>query len=277
MSVIMDWCSRNPTKAALLSTIGLIATYNKAKEWLKTPKSLKGKIVLITGGACGLGKLLATRCYDEGSTVIIWDINKEALKQCNNILPNSNGGCISAYFVDVTKKSNVDLEAKNILSKYGKIDILIHNAGVVAGRPLFELSERDIRRTFDVNVISQYWTLKAFLPGMIKNKSGHIVSIVSTGAYVSVSHQTDYGASKAAARSLDEGIKRELIDLGLDEGIVFTGIFPGFMNTGMFEGGSYISYMGSTFFTGSKMLEPEYVCDETIKAIKYEKREVFLP
>eukprot|EP01084_Bolivina_argentea_P088140 159138_1 len=277
MSFMLDWCSQNPKKAALLSTIGLITAYNKTKAWLKKPKSLKGKIIVITGGACGLGKLLSFKCYDEGSIVIIWDVNRNAIKEFDTIKPNENGGAIYASYVDVTKKSMVNEATNLVLTKYGKIDILIQNAGVVAGRPLLELSESDIRRTYDVNVISQYFTLQAVLPSMIANKNGHIVSIVSITAFVGFSHLTDYCASKAAARSLDQSIKRELIDLGLDEGIVFTGIFPGVMNTGMFEGVEIKDYMGSTLLSGKEMLKPEDVAHETMEAIRYEKREVIVP
>eukprot|EP01084_Bolivina_argentea_P194813 334340_1 len=276
MSSLLKWAKQNPTKATLLGMIGAITAF-KNRYRLRTPKSLRDKVVVITGGACGLGKLLSMKFYKEGSKVLIWDVNKSAIKECNAIQPNNIGGNISAKFVDVTNKSAVDKEAKLILDQYGKVDILVQNAGVVAGRPLFQLSESDVRRTFDVNVISQFWTLAAFLPSMIKNKSGHIVSIVSTAAFVSVSHLLDYAASKAAARSLDQGIKRELMDLGMDDGIVFTGIYPGFMNSGMFEGAKYTNYYGTILFTGEKMLETEYVANKTMDAIKYEKREVVLP
>merc|ERR1719464_1159512 len=277
MSALLEWGQTNPKKAAIFSLIAARIGYSKLKSLLATPKSLKGQIVVITGGACGLGNLLALKCYDEGSTVIIWDVNKAALEKCQKIQPNANGGRIEAYFVDVCDVAKVNAAAESILSQHGRVDILIQNAGVVAGRPLLELSEKDIRRTFDVNVISQFWTLRAFLPSMIARKKGHIVSIVSTAALASLPFLTDYCASKSAARSLDEGLKRELMDLGKDEGIVFTGIYPGFMNTGMFEGAVYHNYLGSVLLSGRKMIEPEEVAMETMEAIKYEKREVTLP
>merc|ERR1719464_254342 len=277
MSALLEWGQTNPKKAAIFSLIAARIGYTQLKNFLATPKDLKGQIVVITGGACGLGNLLALKCYEEGSTVIIWDVNKAALEKCRNIQPNANGGRIEAYFVDVCDVAKVNAAAESILSQHGRVDILIQNAGVVAGRPLLELSEKDIRRTFDVNVISQFWTLRAFLPSMIARKKGHIVSIVSTAALASLPFLTDYCASKSAARSLDEGLKRELMDLGKDEGIVFTGIYPGFMNTGMFAGAEYHDYLGSTLFSGRKMIEPDVVLEETMKAIKYEKREVILP
>eukprot|EP01084_Bolivina_argentea_P090116 162432_1 len=140
MSALLQWGQQNPKKAGLLSMIALIGGYKKCKQWLATPKSLRGKIVVITGGANGLGKLIGLLLHKEGSIVIAWDVNTESIKECND------EGQLIAKFVDVTNKSSVDNEANEILSKYGKIDILINNAGVVSGRSLFELSETDIRR-----------------------------------------------------------------------------------------------------------------------------------
>eukprot|EP01084_Bolivina_argentea_P014745 27577_1 len=271
MSSLVKWGQQNPKKAALLSLIGLYSGYNKYKEWSKVPKDLNGKIVLVTGGASGLGKLVALRLINEGCKVIVWDVNKQSLKECNN------EGKLIAKFVDVTNKSSVDKSANELLSKYGKLDILVQNAGVAAGRPLLQLTEKDIRTTYNVNIISHYWTLKAFLPSMLKNKSGHIVNTISTSALCPVSHLTDYSATKAAARALDISLKRELMDLEMDEGIVITGIYPSYMDTGMFEGAKYNNSFGSTLITGKDLLDPKYVADEVIEAIKYEKRQVVLP
>eukprot|EP01084_Bolivina_argentea_P194812 334339_1 len=266
MSALLQWGQQNPKKAGLLSMVGLIGGYKTFKQWLATPKSLKDKIVIITGGAGGLGKMIGLKLYNEGSTVIVWDVNKESISSCNN------EGKLIAKFVDVTNKSEVDREANEVLKKYGRIDILVNNAGVVAGRPLFELSEKDIRRTFDVNTLAHFWTLKAFLPSMIKHKSGHIVNIISMTAEFPVSYLTDYGSSKYAARGFDIGVKRELMDLGMDEGIVFTGVYPYFMNTGMFDGATRDDGGAIT-----DMLEPEYVAQQALEAIQYEKRQIFLP
>ena len=232
MSALLSWGAQNPKTAGILSLMGLVYGFKKVQQLLATPKSLKGQVVLITGGANGLGKLMADKCYAAGSQVIVWDVNRDAVAQCNQISDNANGGSFFARVVDITKRDTVQQEAKIVLDKFGRVDILVQNAGVVAGRPLLELTETDVRRTFDVNVIAQFWVLAAFLPGMIRRKQGHIVSIVSTAAFCAVSHLTDYCASKVAARALDVGIKRELMDLEQDEGIVFTGVYPGFINTG---------------------------------------------
>eukprot|EP01084_Bolivina_argentea_P194816 334344_1 len=143
MSALLQWMKQNPTKTTLLSMIGLITAF-KNRYRLRSPKSLSGQIIVVTGGACGLGKLLAMKCYNEGSKVIIWDVNKSAIKECTTIHPNDIGGSIEAKFVDVTNKSQVDKAASLIHKKYGRVDILIQNAGVVAGRPFFELSEKDV-------------------------------------------------------------------------------------------------------------------------------------
>lgn len=222
-----------------------------------------------------MGFLIAEKLLDKGSIIVIWDVNKQAINDINTKYSgNSN---MIAKFVDVTSKQSVDNEAKAVITKYGKCDMLINNAGVVAGKPLLELTEKQIRRTFEVNIISHFWTLKAFLPSMIEKKSGHIVNIISSSALCPVSHLTDYATTKAAARALDLSLHRELKDLEINEGIVFTGIYPHFMNTGMFKGAKNSDRLFSNIWTGKDMLEPEFVADETIKAIQFEKREVILP
>ena len=112
---------------------------------------------------------------------------------------------------------------------------------------------------------------------MIANKSGHIVNIISTSGLCAVSHLVDYASTKAAARSVDLGIYRELCDLEMDEGIVVSGIYPHFMDTGMFKGAKNGDRLYTTMITGRDMLQPEYVAEETLNAILYEKREVILP
>ena len=195
---MLQWSSGNPKKAGLLGLLGLVYSVKKVKQFLATPKDLTDKVVVITGGGAGLGFLIAEKLLNKGAILIIWDVNKTAI---NDINTKYNGNPkIIAKFVDVTSKKSVDIEAKAVLTKYGKCDMLINNAGVVAGRPLLQLTERDIRRTFEVNIISHFWTLKAFLPDMIKRKSGHIVNIISTSAFCPVSHLTDYATTKAAAR-----------------------------------------------------------------------------
>ena len=153
MAAVLEWGQQYPKTAGLLSMMGLVYGFKKVKQLLATPKDLRGKIVVITGGAAGLGLLIAFKLVNKGCTVLIWDVNKKAIDDIN--ARYSTNDRVNAAFVDVTNKQSVDREAQRILDQYGRCDILVNNAGVVAGKSLFDLTERDIRRTFEVKYIKQ--------------------------------------------------------------------------------------------------------------------------
>ena len=98
----------------------------------------------------------------------------------------------------------------------GNVSILINNAGIVTGKTLMECPDELMRKTFDVNVVSHFWTLKAFLPHMMANNHGHIVTVASMAGHVGVAGLVDYCASKFAAVGLDESLRAEFKKLKLD-------------------------------------------------------------
>ena len=144
-----QWFLQNPKKAALLSMVGLYYGAKKVKQLLASPKDLRNKVCVVTGGAAGLGLLIAEKLYENGAIVIIWDVNKAAINEINNKYNNNR---MIATCLDVTDKAAVDKEAEQLINKYSNVDILVNNAGVVSGRPLLELTEKDIRRTYEVNL-----------------------------------------------------------------------------------------------------------------------------
>lgn len=123
------------------------------------------QIVVVTGGASGLGRVLVETLAVRHVTVIVLDK-----------LPYvSDWDDVYSYEVDVSSRDQVFAVAERIRAEVGEPTILINNAGLVVGKTLLELSESEIRRTFDVNTLAHYWTLQAFLPAIVKRKSGHIV------------------------------------------------------------------------------------------------------
>jgi short-subunit dehydrogenase len=89
--------------------------------------------------------------------------------------------------------------------------VLINNAGVVQGHTLLDASERDIRFTFDVNTFAHYWTVKEFLPSLIKANHGMVVTVASVASWIKVPNLVDYAASTAAAECFHEGLTAELL------------------------------------------------------------------
>lgn len=114
--------------------------------------------------------------------------------------------------------------------------MLINNAGIVSGKSTLENSDAMIKKTFEVNTISHLWTIREFMPDMIANKKGHIVSVASMAGLAGIPQQTDYAGSKFGAVGINDSLRTELLVKGLSSQIKTTCICPFFINTGMFDG-----------------------------------------
>ena len=225
---------------------------------------LRHKSVLITGAASGLGRLLTHKIASEGAHVIAWDIDEHGL---DDLRTEVDG--ISTYQCDVSDRAAVYAAAEKVLANQGPVDVLINNAGVVTGKPVLEATDDEIRRTFDINTLAHFWTVRAFLPAMIERNAGHIATIASAAGLVGSPKLTDYSASKFAAIGFDEALRIELKQRGLD--IKTTVICPFFVRTGMFEG------VKTRFSWLLPLLAPEYVADRIVKSIKSDRRRVIMP
>jgi all-trans-retinol dehydrogenase (NAD+) len=229
-------------------------------------KNLKDKNVLITGGALGMGKSLAMMFLKQGSRVTIVDILEDKLNQTKQEL--SQFGYVSAYVCNIAdKKAVYDLAAK-VKNDFGTIDILVNNAGVVKSNPFMEKPDETIEKTIAVNLMAHFWTIKAFLPGMIEKKEGHMVNIASAGGLLGVPYITDYCASKFAVIGLTESLRQEIKLLGL-KNINFSYVCPNTVNTGMFDGAKAVK--------GTKMLSTEAVTKKIIAGIKKNKSMIGVP
>ena len=131
----------------------LYLMFKKFKRMMKVPKSLKNRVIVITGGVSGIGRLTALLLKIQGSIVIVWDVNEDGIREMSELVDESMN-------VDITSTVMVDSAARNILDKYGHVDVLINNAGIVTGKPLLQLDKRQIQCCFDVNVVSHFWTIK---------------------------------------------------------------------------------------------------------------------
>jgi len=183
------------------------------------------QIVLITGGASGVGELLANTLAVRNVTVVVLDRKPIVTENYN----------ITYYKCDVSNLEDVEAVAKKVIEEIGHPTVLVNNAGVVQGKLILDLSPEDIRQTFDVNTLAHFWTLKAFLPEMIKNKSGHIVTVSSIAGLAGMAQLTDYNASKAAIISLQESLRYELDNRYHAPQIRTSLIVPGHIMTPLFS------------------------------------------
>lgn len=224
--------------------------------------------VLITGAASGLGLLMARRIAAEGGRLILWDVNETMLVEEARQLER-RGYIVATYVCDLADLAAIRRTADVVLAQHGHVDILINNAGVVSGKPLLEISDEEIQRTFDVNVLALFWTTRAFLPKMKERNRGHVVTIASAAALVGTARLTDYCASKFAAFGFDDSLRLELGRLGLN--IKTTVVCPFYVNTGMFAG------VKTRFPLLLPILDPEYCVDRILRAVRNDKRRLIMP
>jgi all-trans-retinol dehydrogenase (NAD+) len=229
---------------------------------------LRGKNVLITGAASGIGRLLAREVATRGATLVLWDIAHPELKAVTEDL-RMDGADVFPYYPDLSDRGAIYDTARRVFEESGPVDVLINNAGVVTGKPILEASDEDILRTFDVNALAHFWTIRAFLPAMVERNTGHIVTIASAGGLVAAPRLTDYSASKFAAVGLDEALRLELGRAGCD--VMTTVVCPFYVGTGMFDG------VQTRFRWLLPILSPAYVAAKIVKAIERNRRRLLMP
>jgi NAD(P)-dependent dehydrogenase (short-subunit alcohol dehydrogenase family) len=189
--------------------------------------SLRGKNVLITGGSRGLGLLLAREAHRQGARVAICARDAEELDRAYDDLASA-GAHVLAIPCDVTQQAEVTAMVNEVLRRWGRIDVLINNAGIIAVGPVETMTLEDFEQAMAVNFWGPLYTIHAALPAMRRRRAGRIVNISSIGGKVSVPHLLPYSASKFALTGFSEGLRSEVADVG----IVVTTVCPGLMRTG---------------------------------------------
>lgn len=224
---------------------------------------VKGAVVLITGAGSGIGRLMALEAAKRGAkAVIVWDLNPDSAAETVEMVEAAATAPrfrASSRGVDVTDSDGVHQAAQDTLEEYGRVDILINNAGIVTGKPLLETTDRDVERSFAVNTMSHYRTVREFLPGMIARDRGSVVTIASAAGLVGVPRQCDYNGSKFGAVGFAQSLREELRHMGSR---VHTLLYcPYYISTGMFEG------VKTKFPLVLPILTPEKVAVQVMDAI----------
>ena len=215
------------------------------------------KVIIITGGSDGLGKAIAERLVQNEENEIIILSNQEDKLTDTAIEINSN-----YQLCDVTDSKSVEAAVQVILSKYGKIDVLINNAGVWLAGDLTECNYDVISNCIDVNTKGPIYMTKAVLPSMYKNKKGLIINVCSQASFDSDDFSTVYNASKWAMRGFNRSIQKDLSK----KGIKVTGFYPGFMQTNIFKkaGNDYDTSTGLETEKVAKAIEFIINCDDDV-------------
>ncbi|MEW6553005.1 MAG: SDR family oxidoreductase [Actinomycetota bacterium] len=229
-------------------------------------KDLRGKNVLITGGALGMGKSLARLLLHEGCHVAIVDIRESDLEQAREDLARS--GDIASYVCDISDRGAVYAMAEMVREEFGPIDILVNNAGVVKSNPFLDKPDEVIERTVAVNLLAHFWTMKAFLPDMVAKKEGHVVNMASAGGLLGVPYISDYCATKFAVIGLTESLRQEFKLRRLRK-VRFTYVCPNTVGTGMFAGARPVR--------GTRLLTAEDVTGKILQGIKKNRSFIGVP
>ena len=226
-------------------------------------KKFENKIVLITGGASGIGKIMVRLLLERKAKVIIWDINQESIAE--TISEFSHLGNVVGYNVDVANVEQIQETAKKVKQEIGIVDVVINNAGIIVGKYFNDHSFSDISKTMEINANAPMFITKAFLNDMLDQNSGHICNIASSGGLVSNPKMSVYAASKWSLIGWSDSLRLEMKQL--DKKVNITTIMPYYINTGMFDG------------VKSKIpiLEPEAAALTIIKAIETNKKMVTIP
>jgi len=189
----------------------------------------EGKVVLIAGGAGGIGSEAARDLAAHGARIALADIDATRMDAIVAEIATA-GGDVRGYSVDVTDKEEMKALAEAVAKDFGRIDVLINAAGVMLIRPLTEIDTTEWETTIDLNVKGTLWGIAAVLPFFLAQESGHIITLGSVhGLKVFSPGGAVHSGSKFAIRAITEGLRAELASTP----IRVTSITPGAVDTGI--------------------------------------------
>ncbi len=171
--------------------------------------NIKGKAIVITGASSGLGEAAARLLSAEGATVVLGARRVERLKSLADEL-TAKGGKALALATDVTRRDDVKKLVDTAVEKFGRIDVIINNAGLMPQSPLERLKVDEWDQMIDVNIKGVLYGIAAALPHMTRQKSGHIINVSSVAGHKVRGGGTVYSATKHAVRVLSEGLRMEV-------------------------------------------------------------------
>ena len=253
-------------------------------------KTFQNKVSVVTGAGSGMGRYLALNLAQEGSDVVICDINQKALNETEDLIKAYNVSC-SSLNLDLREKNNIDTLVEETISNHGKIDLLFNNAGVVTASPFLEMKESDWDWCNDLNYNSLVYCSRAFLPHLMKESESALVNTSSIFGIITTPNNTVYHATKFAVRGFTESLAMEL----RDDPIQINCVYPGHIGTNivldarfkkeiLLTNGEYakdangkpltVEDVGSTFKeTG---MNPNKAAKIILKGVKKNKRRIFV-
>lgn len=214
---------------------------------------LEGKSAIVTGAAQGIGLAIAREFARHGCDVLGCDVNEGAMSVAASRIASETGRTVVGMLADVTKSADVQAVVQRALDLFGKIDILMNNAGILIHAPVLEMRESDWDRIFDVNVKGSFLFAQAVGRQMVKQGSGKIINMSSCSGKKATRDEAAYCATKAAILGLNRVLALELGPHGIN----VNAICPGATDTEMVR---------STFLT-SPEIEKEWIKKTALKRL----------
>ncbi|PHH78207.1 hypothetical protein CDD80_7229 [Ophiocordyceps camponoti-rufipedis] len=251
----------HPKVAGMLTVLLGLAVTRAASAWLSDKMrnnwvndkyDWSKEIVLITGGAAGIGGTVVQMLDEKNITVVVLDLQPMSF---------TTSPRVHHFHCDIRSPERVKAVAATVRAKIGHPTVVINNAGVYRGKSIVAAEPGDVRFTFDVNTLAPFWVTKAFLPNMIERNHGMIVTVSSIAAWLTLPSMVDYAASKAASMAFSEGLAAEMSTLYQAPKIRVVSVHPGHTRTALFEG----FQQKASFFAPS--LEPESIAEAVVTQV----------
>ncbi len=193
---------------------------------------LKDKIVVVTGGTRGIGKAIVETFAKEGAQVFFTYLSNETLAREIQTNLKKEQAKAKGYKLDVTDNVEVDKWKEGILDEYGKIDVLINNAGITKDKALAMMSKADWDEVINTNLNGLFNITKSFIVTFLKQRQGNIINISSLSGIIGISRQTNYSASKGGMIAFSKSLAKEVAPYNVRVNV----IAPGFIDTDMTKG-----------------------------------------
>jgi NAD(P)-dependent dehydrogenase (short-subunit alcohol dehydrogenase family) len=196
-------------------------------------EQLQGRVAVVTGGASGIGRAMASRFLEEGMTVALADIEPAALEATVSAL--SAKGAVLGIATDVTDPKSVDDLATEVKERFGSFHVVCNNAGVAGHLGLtWETSLEDWRWVLDVDLMGVIHGIRSFVPTLVAQGSGHVVNTASLAGWLGVGGFAPYCAAKHAVLAISDALRKELD--ASQSGVGVSVLCPGLVNTSLMSG-----------------------------------------
>src|SRR6266852_3051994 len=192
--------------------------------------NLAGHVALVTGASQGIGRACALKLAESGAAVAVAARNQDKLNELV-LQINASGGKASAFPVDVADEEQIKTAFKAVLSQFGKIEILVNNAGITRDQLVMRMKRADWDTVINTNLTSAYLCVQQVIGSMLKQRWGRIINVTSIFGQMGQAGQANYAASKAGLIGLTMAIARELAS----RSITCNAVAPGFIETAMTE------------------------------------------